>query len=65
MAESKEIYDVNAKWDAYLDVGVRRFVYSSATGLLAGFLLFRRLFKLFLPSFLPSFLYIYSTIHID
>ncbi|KAF5806489.1 putative MICOS complex subunit Mic10 protein [Helianthus annuus] len=41
MAESKEIYDVNAKWDAYLDVGVRRFVYSSATGLLAGFLLFR------------------------
>ncbi|XP_024976548.1 uncharacterized protein LOC112514352 isoform X1 [Cynara cardunculus var. scolymus] len=44
MAESKEIpsqYDVNAKWDAYLDLGVRRFAYSSATGALAGLLLFR------------------------
>ncbi|KAI3673053.1 hypothetical protein L6452_39163 [Arctium lappa] len=44
MAETKEIpsqYDVNAKWDAYLDLGVRRFVYSSATGALAGLLLFR------------------------
>ncbi|KAI3688966.1 hypothetical protein L2E82_46912 [Cichorium intybus] len=44
MAESKEIpsqYDLDAKWDAYLDLGVRRFVYSSATGVLAGLLLFR------------------------
>nr|XP_043607924.1 uncharacterized protein LOC122579761 [Erigeron canadensis] len=41
MAESKELYDVNAKWDAYLDLGLRRFVYSSATGALAGLLLFR------------------------
>ncbi|XP_076949384.1 MICOS complex subunit MIC10-like [Bidens hawaiensis] len=44
MAETKEIpadYDLNAKWDAYLDLGVRRFVYSSATGVLAGLLFFR------------------------
>ncbi|KAI3739199.1 hypothetical protein L2E82_29598 [Cichorium intybus] len=44
MAESKEIpsqYDLDAKWVAYLDLGVRRFVYSSATGVLAGPLLFR------------------------
>ncbi|KAD4385284.1 hypothetical protein E3N88_25452 [Mikania micrantha] len=44
MAESKEIpsaYDLNAKWDAYLDLGVRRFVYSSVTGALAGLILFR------------------------
>ncbi|KVH98252.1 Protein of unknown function DUF543 [Cynara cardunculus var. scolymus] len=44
MAENKEIpsqYDLNAKWDACLDLGVRRFVYSSATGAFAGLLLFR------------------------
>ncbi|KAK9080224.1 hypothetical protein SSX86_001900 [Deinandra increscens subsp. villosa] len=45
MAESKEIpssaYDLNAKWDAYLDLGVRRFVYSSAAGALSGLILFR------------------------
>ncbi|KAI3680405.1 hypothetical protein L2E82_50392 [Cichorium intybus] len=44
MAESKEIpsqYDLDAKWDAYLDLVVRRFVYSSATGVLAGLVLFR------------------------
>ncbi|CAA2990048.1 MICOS complex subunit Mic10 [Olea europaea subsp. europaea] len=34
-------YDLNAKWDACLDLGVRRFVYSSFTGALAGLLLFR------------------------
>lgn len=48
MAESKEIpsqYDLDAKWDAYLDLGVRRFVYSSATGVLAGLLLFRKFFE--------------------
>ncbi|KAJ0789686.1 putative MICOS complex subunit Mic10 protein [Helianthus annuus] len=59
MAESKEIYDVNAKWDAYLDVGVRRFVYSSATGLLAGFLLFRQFPIQTLPSFLPLYILYY------
>ncbi|KAI3684561.1 hypothetical protein L6452_33785 [Arctium lappa] len=44
MAENKEIpsqYDLNAKWDACLDLGVRRFVYASATGAFAGLLLFR------------------------
>ncbi|KAL4587101.1 hypothetical protein LXL04_011751 [Taraxacum kok-saghyz] len=44
MAENKEIpsqYDLNAKWDACLDLGVRRFVYSSATGAFVGLLLFR------------------------
>ncbi|KAJ9559631.1 hypothetical protein OSB04_004791 [Centaurea solstitialis] len=43
MAENKEIppqYDLNAKWDACLDLGVRRFVYSTATGAFAGLLLF-------------------------
>ncbi|KAI5655891.1 hypothetical protein M9H77_24684 [Catharanthus roseus] len=34
-------YDLNAKWDACLDLGVRRFVYSSFTGAFAGLLLFR------------------------
>ncbi|KAF5817395.1 putative MICOS complex subunit Mic10 protein [Helianthus annuus] len=44
MGENKEIetqYDLNAKWDACLDLGVRRFVYSSAAGAFAGLLLFR------------------------
>ncbi|KAJ0603819.1 putative MICOS complex subunit Mic10 protein [Helianthus annuus] len=43
MGENKEIetqYDLNAKWDACLDMGVRRFVYSSAAGAFAGLLLF-------------------------
>ncbi|KAJ0776358.1 putative MICOS complex subunit Mic10 protein [Helianthus annuus] len=43
MGENKEIetqYDLNAKWDACLDLGVRRFVYSSAAGAFAGLLLF-------------------------
>ncbi|XP_051123552.1 uncharacterized protein LOC127246310 [Andrographis paniculata] len=34
-------YDLNAKWDACLDLGVRRFVYSSFAGALTGLLLFR------------------------
>ncbi|KAK1407576.1 hypothetical protein QVD17_39195 [Tagetes erecta] len=39
---SKEIVDVNASWDAnYLDLGLRRFVYSSVSGALAGLFLFR------------------------
>ncbi|CAH1419215.1 uncharacterized protein LOC111913507 isoform X2 [Lactuca sativa] len=44
MAENKEIpsqYDLNAKWDACLDLGVRRFVYSAGIGAFAGLLLFR------------------------
>ncbi|KAL3830329.1 hypothetical protein ACJIZ3_019131 [Penstemon smallii] len=34
-------YDLNAKWDACLDLGVRRFVYSSFAGAFTGLLLFR------------------------
>ncbi|GMN65582.1 hypothetical protein TIFTF001_034640 [Ficus carica] len=34
-------YDVNAKWDACLDLSVRRFVYSSLAGAFGGLLLFR------------------------
>ncbi|GLU06713.1 hypothetical protein SLE2022_237160 [Rubroshorea leprosula] len=45
MAENKDLlpakYDVNAKWDACLDLTVRRFVYSSLAGAFGGFLLFR------------------------
>ncbi|PSS19403.1 MICOS complex subunit like [Actinidia chinensis var. chinensis] len=33
--------DLNAKWDACLDLGVRRFVYSSFVGAFSGLLLFR------------------------
>ncbi|XP_010534091.1 PREDICTED: uncharacterized protein LOC104809727 isoform X1 [Tarenaya hassleriana] len=44
MAEKKETvppkYDVNAKWDACLDLTVRRFVYSSLGGAFAGLLFF-------------------------
>jgi inner membrane organizing system protein 1 len=32
--------DVNAKWDACLDLSVRRFVYSSLAGAFGGLLLF-------------------------
>ncbi|GKV35203.1 hypothetical protein SLEP1_g43505 [Rubroshorea leprosula] len=45
MAENKDLlpakYDVNAKWDACLDLTVRRFVYSSLAGAFGGLLLFR------------------------
>ncbi|XWS23415.1 hypothetical protein CRYUN_Cryun28dG0012200 [Craigia yunnanensis] len=45
MAENKELvpakYDVNAKWDACLDLTVRRFVYSSLAGAFGGLLFFR------------------------
>ncbi|KAK3005811.1 hypothetical protein RJ639_017560, partial [Escallonia herrerae] len=45
MAENKQIpppqYDLNAKWDACLNLGVRRFVYSSFAGAFGGLLLFR------------------------
>ncbi|XP_048226723.1 MICOS complex subunit Mic10 [Ricinus communis] len=36
-----EKVDVNAKWDACLDLTVRRFVYSSLAGAFSGFLFFR------------------------
>ncbi|XP_018454442.1 MICOS complex subunit MIC10 [Raphanus sativus] len=45
MGEKKEIvpreYDVNAKWDACIDLTTRRFVYSSLGGAFAGLLFFR------------------------
>ncbi|KAL8482490.1 hypothetical protein ACS0TY_027976 [Phlomoides rotata] len=34
-------YDVNAKWDACIDLGLRRFVYSSFAGGFAGLFFFR------------------------
>lgn len=40
-AEIPGKYDLNEKWDACLDLGVRRFVYSSFAGAFAGLLLFR------------------------
>ncbi|KAG6390250.1 hypothetical protein SASPL_147982 [Salvia splendens] len=39
-AEIPEKYDLNAKWDACVDLSVRRFVYSSFAGGFAGLLLF-------------------------
>ncbi|GAB4844764.1 Mitochondrial inner membrane organizing system component [Ancistrocladus abbreviatus] len=44
MADDKEMradYDLNAKWDACLDLSLRRVVYSSLAGALGGLLLFR------------------------
>ncbi|KAH7834268.1 hypothetical protein Vadar_014423 [Vaccinium darrowii] len=47
MDEKREIpppapqHDLNAKWEACLDLGVRRFVYSSLAGAFTGLLLFR------------------------
>ncbi|XWS24764.1 hypothetical protein CRYUN_Cryun27aG0011700 [Craigia yunnanensis] len=45
MAENKEFvqanYDVNAKWDACLDLTVRRFLYSSLAGAFGGLLFLR------------------------
>ncbi|EPS58865.1 hypothetical protein M569_15947, partial [Genlisea aurea] len=40
-AEIPHKYDLNAKWDACLDLGIRRFVYSSFAGAFTGLLLFR------------------------
>ncbi|MQM02854.1 hypothetical protein Taro_035626 [Colocasia esculenta] len=34
-------YDLDAKWDACLDLSLRRFVYSSLAGAFGGLLLFR------------------------
>lgn len=41
MAENKKEYDLDAKWDACLDLSLRRFVYSSVAGAFTGLLLFR------------------------
>ncbi|KAG9439810.1 hypothetical protein H6P81_019975 [Aristolochia fimbriata] len=44
MAEKQEIpprYDVNEKWDACLDLSIRRVVYSSLAGAAAGLVFFR------------------------
>lgn len=49
MAEKKDTvppdYDVSAKWDACLDLTVRRFVYSSLGGAFAGLLFFSSVFQ--------------------
>ena len=37
-------YDLDAKWDACLDLSLRRFVYSSVAGAFSGLLLFRMFF---------------------
>ncbi|KAE8733461.1 Detected protein of unknown function [Hibiscus syriacus] len=45
MGENKELtaskYDMNDKWDACIDLGLRRFVYSSLTGAFGGLIFFR------------------------
>ncbi|XP_021748146.1 MICOS complex subunit Mic10-like [Chenopodium quinoa] len=41
MAENRKEYDLDAKWDACLDLSLRRFVYSSVAGAFSGLLLFR------------------------
>jgi hypothetical protein len=50
MADNREIlppqYDVNAKWDACIDLTVRRFVYSTLGGAVGGLLLFSQFFLL-------------------
>lgn len=48
IAELPEEYDLNAKWDACIDLSLRRFVYSSFAGGIAGILLFRECFFVFL-----------------
>ncbi|XP_068655343.1 MICOS complex subunit MIC10-like [Aristolochia californica] len=44
MAAKEEIpprYDINAKWDACLDLSIRRVVYSSLAGAAGGLVFFR------------------------
>ncbi|KAA3487018.1 Mitochondrial inner membrane organizing system 1 [Gossypium australe] len=45
MGDNKELtpskYDMNAKWDACIDLTIRRFVYSSLVGAFGGLLFFR------------------------
>ena len=36
------LYDLDAKWDACLDLAIHRIAYSSLVGALAGLLLFRK-----------------------
>ena len=50
MAETKETqnptpppYDLNEKWDACIDLSLRRFVYSSLAGALGGLLFFSKI----------------------
>lgn len=60
MAENKQIpppYDLDAKWDACLDLTVRRFVYSSFAGAFGGLLLFSQSSSSFI------FLFIFLFIH--
>lgn len=45
-AEIRAEYDLNAKWDACIDLGARRCVYSSLAGAFTGLLLFRECFPL-------------------
>ncbi|GMI67524.1 hypothetical protein HRI_000421700 [Hibiscus trionum] len=45
MEENKELTvsnydDMNAKWDAYIDLSLRRFVYSSLAGAFGGLIFF-------------------------
>ena len=48
MAEKKEMipkqYDIDAKWDACIDLTVRRFVYSASAGAFGGLLFFSQYF---------------------
>ncbi|KAL4339421.1 hypothetical protein GQ457_08G008960 [Hibiscus cannabinus] len=45
MEENKELaasnYDANAKWDACIDLSLRRFIYSSLAGASGGLIFFR------------------------
>lgn len=57
------MYDVNAKWDACIDLTVRRFVYSSLSGAFCGLLFFRQsLFFYFDSSLFLLFLWIFLII---
>lgn len=60
MADNREIlppqYDVNAKWDACIDLTVRRFVYSTLGGAVGGLLLFSQFFLLLSLLFFPFFI---------
>ncbi|MBA0602803.1 hypothetical protein Gorai_002970 [Gossypium raimondii] len=54
MGENKELtpskYDMNAKWDACIDLTLRRFVYSSLAGAFGGLLFFSFCFYVVLHS---------------
>lgn len=57
MDETREIppkHDLNAKWEACLDLGVRRFVYSSLAGAFSGLLLFSKFSEHPLSLFSPG-----------